>query len=443
MQRARASAPNTARRRLALAVAAASVAGLVAIGPAAAPVAAGMPVVERPWANGCITRTLSPGDRSDQVVCLERRLRSLGYPVAPDRHFDQGTAEVVRDMKRRGGFSGTANAGPDALDYIFGSRRQPVTTWAGRCIFSTLSPGMSTRQVTCLEVRLHRLGYETDRKPHFGPTTATALRHLQRRAGLQQTGVAGPQTLTYIFGAGRQRIQTWDRNCITGFLAIGMSGEPVKCLQRQLLRLNLLDSSDGNFGPRTQFAVRVIERRNGFLPDGIAGPNTLTKIFQARIPSPVRAGRDELGYALSAVSVAGHRAPLVPDSGNGRRIVYSRAQQRAWAIESDGHMVRSWLVSGSIYDNERRGTHHVYSKSRYAGAFTGAPLTLPYMIRYYKTPRNNHIGFHAIPVRRDGSRIMSVSQLGVARSSGCTRQSDQDAYFLWNWAPVGTKVVVV
>jgi lipoprotein-anchoring transpeptidase ErfK/SrfK len=106
-------------------------------------------------------------------------------------------------------------------------------------------------------------------------------------------------------------------------------------------------------------------------------------------------------------------------------------------------MVRSWLVSGSIYDNERRGTHHVYSKSRYAGAFTGAPLTLPYMIRYYKTPRNNHIGFHAIPVRRDGSRIMSVSELGVARSSGCTRQSDQDAYFLWNWAPVGTKVVVL
>jgi len=139
MQRARASTPNTVHRRLALTVAAASFAGLVALGPAAAPVAAGMPVVERPWANGCITRTLSPGDRSYQVVCLERRLRSLGYPVAPDRHFDQGTAEVVRDMKqRRGGLSGTANAGPmhsttSSAAVVSRSRRGPVAASSPHC----------------------------------------------------------------------------------------------------------------------------------------------------------------------------------------------------------------------------------------------------------------------------------------------------------------------
>jgi peptidoglycan hydrolase-like protein with peptidoglycan-binding domain len=138
MQRARVSGPNVARRRLALAVAAASVAGLVVLGAAAAPVAAGTPVVDRPWASGCITRTLSPGDRSDQVVCLERRLRSLGYPVAPDRHFDQGTAKVVRDMKRRGGLSGTANAGlmrstTSSAAAVSRSRRGLVDASSPRC----------------------------------------------------------------------------------------------------------------------------------------------------------------------------------------------------------------------------------------------------------------------------------------------------------------------
>lgn len=396
------------------------------------------------WAGGCITQMVRPGDRSRQVKCLKRRLVELGYPLDGKPTFGPETVEAIRHIRQRAGMPASGNVGREVLDYIFSPRRKPIKTWADGCIFSALQRGTTSRQVSCLEDRLSHLGYRVDGKPTFDARTETAVRDMQRRAGHRANGRARATTFDYIFDPSRRPIQTWAKGCILSYLAQGHSGEPVVCLQRRLVRLNLLASADGQFGSRTAEAVRVMERRAGFAADGVAGPNTLTYIFEARLPARIRRGHDELGYRLSPVSQAGPLAPIVPGgSGSGRRIIYSRAHQRAWAVEADGHVVRSWLVSGSVHNNERPGTHHVYSKSRYAGAYTGAPVTLPYMIRYYRTPRGNHIGFHAIPYRSDGSRIMSVWELGTPRSAGCTRQADQDAYFLWNWAPVGTKVIVL
>ena len=54
----------------------------------------------------------------------------------------------------------------------------------------------------------------------------------------------------------------------------------------------------------------------------------------------------------------------------------------------------------------------------------------------------DNIGFHEIP-KKDGVPVQSVSQLGTPLSGGCVRQSTPDAIYMWNWAPVGTKVVVL
>jgi hypothetical protein len=53
------------------------------------------------------------------------------------------------------------------------------------------------------------------------------------------------------------------------------------------------------------------------------------------------------------------------------------------------------------------------------------------------------IGFHDIPRRADGSPLQTDDDLGGYRSSGCVRQGSADAAYLWDWAPVGTKVVVI
>jgi hypothetical protein len=128
-------------------------------------------------------------------------------------------------------------------------------------------------------------------------------------------------------------------------------------------------------------------------------------------------------------------------SGSGRRVVYDRAGQRVWAVRADGVIIRSWLVSGSTYQNEVPGTHEVYSRSEMSTAWNGKAW-LPQMIRWLKTERGA-IGFHAIPLHvDDNSPYQGDAELGSRLSGGCQRQNNLDAEFMWAFATLGTKVVV-
>ena len=92
-----------------------------------------------------------------------------------------------------------------------------------------------------------------------------------------------------------------------------------------------------------------------------------------------------------------------PNSGSGKRVVYDRAGQRVWAVDKNDRVIRSWLVSGSKYNNEVPGKHMVFSRSEVSTAWNGKAL-LPHMIRYTKT-KIGAIGFHGIPRHvSDGSR---------------------------------------
>lgn len=129
--------------------------------------------------------------------------------------------------------------------------------------------------------------------------------------------------------------------------------------------------------------------------------------------------------------------PLPPDSGAGRRVVYSKSQQRVWLVEQDGTVSGSWLVSGRR-SLPRPGDYQVYSRSMWSRS---GSARLQYMVRFAKG-RNLRIGFHAIPINRRGRPIQSESELGQPRSHGCVRQRAADAETMWNWAPIGTAVRV-
>ena len=110
-----------------------------------------------------------------------------------------------------------------------------------------------------------------------------------------------------------------------------------------------------------------------------------------------------------------------------------------WLV-SGGHRVeRTYLVSGSVYDNLDPGTYAVYSKSG-AGVGIDDSGTMKYFVRFTQGD-NAAIGFHDIPVN-DGKRVQSVAQLGTPQSHGCIRQKRADAIALWDFAPIGTTVVV-
>lgn len=131
---------------------------------------------------------------------------------------------------------------------------------------------------------------------------------------------------------------------------------------------------------------------------------------------------------------------LPGDSGSGRRVVYSIGQQRVWWVEADNRVVNTYLVSGHR-TLPARGTYKVFSKSRYTTSLNGS-ARMEFMIRFTYGP-TAAIGFHSIPVDRYGRPLQSEASLGRPLSAGCIRQRYSDAQGLWNWAPVGTTVVVV
>lgn len=148
-----------------------------------------------------------------------------------------------------------------------------------------------------------------------------------------------------------------------------------------------------------------------------------------------------LGLAIATLGACDVAFPPPPaDSGSGRRIVYSVEQQRVWLVEANGHVSRSYLVSGRAR-TPSPGTYRVFSKSRYTTSLNGA-ARMEYMVRF-AWGRTAAIGFHSIPVNSRGVPLQSDAQLGTYQSAGCVRQHWTDAQALWNWAPVGTTVVVV
>ena len=63
---------------------------------------------------------------------------------------------------------------------------------------------------------------------------------------------------------------------------------------------------------------------------------------------------------------------LPADAGEGHRVVFSEDRQRVWLVDADGSVARTYLVSGSLYDNLDPGTYEVYSRSEQAYAFDGS-----------------------------------------------------------------------
>jgi peptidoglycan hydrolase-like protein with peptidoglycan-binding domain len=234
-------------------------------------------------------------------------------------------------------------------------------------------------------------------------------------------------------------------------LRMGATGNSVVCLQQALAKAGLYSGApSGSFDDATYIAVRKVQESRSLFVDGVVGRETALSLgvwpdeqsFVVHTPAPAPGAKDSMGYPLSSVASTGASAPPLPaNSGSGRRVVYDRAGQRVWAVDKNNNVIRSWLVSGSQYSNEVPGTHKVYSRSAVSTAWNGKAY-LPKMIRYYQT-KIGHIGFHAIPLKvSDRSAYQTEAQLGTRLSGGCQRQANLDAAFLWDFAQVGTTVVV-
>lgn len=232
----------------------------------------------------------------------------------------------------------------------------------------------------------------------------------------------------------------------------GSSGESVTCLQTALAAAGYYTGPiSGVYDNATSAAVEKLQTERDLFVDGKAGRETALSLgiwpdeqsMVVRTPPPAPGAVDSMGYLLSSVASTGAGAPPLPaNSGSGRRIVYQRMGQRVWAVDENENIIRSWLVSGSKYNNETPGTHEVYSRSDMSTAWNGRAY-LPKMVRWLKTDIGA-IGFHAIPIHKsDNTPYQTDAELGTRLSGGCQRQANLDADFMWDFAQIGTPVVVL
>jgi len=146
--------------------------------------------------------------------------------------------------------------------------------------------------------------------------------------------------------------------------------------------------------------------------------------------------------SLSLVAIAPVSANPTEGSQYGDRIVFDLSQQRVWLVNETAGWVKTYLVSGSRFDyHHKPGIYKVFSKSRTTTSYLGN-ATMNYMVRFDRG-KNANIGFHDIPKYFDGTYAQTESQLGTPLSDGCVRQRLSNSKALYEFAKIGTTVVVV
>jgi peptidoglycan hydrolase-like protein with peptidoglycan-binding domain len=369
-----------------------------------------------------VARVVRGGTRGAGARCVEQRLIQLGYDIpGPSRHFGALSVQATRAFQRsRGNTIVNGVAAPWTLRQL-GLWSGPSLTKACTASRPVLE-GTRAAPARCLEQRLIQLGYTLEAPDGvFDAAAVRILRAYQSRIGVTADGRAGKLVL--------RALGIWKRpprvTCrVTTTVKWGTSGPAAKCVERRLVVLGYaLYGPNRTFDSTSVDAIRAYQRSKGLTADGVAGPFTLfsLKIWGGRNP---------------------HLPPPLPaNSGTGRRVVYSRAMQRVWAVDGDGRVVKTHLVSGRLHE-PYAGTYSVFSRSEHTYNVDDPDVKWHWMVRFAHGPEGGNIGFHEIPTRF-GVPLQSESQLGQPLSGGCVRQSTADALWMWNWAGIGTKVVVL
>ena len=178
-------------------------------------------------------------------------------------------------------------AGPQIVEASFGSE--------------TLRNGMENESVKQLQEVLKERGYFTFHTAtgYFGSITEDALRRYQRDNNLTVDGIAGPQTFGSLGAASGQSAtgnsssssssSSSSASASTSVTPVsntnrvmrqGTRGEDVSRLQVYLKKAGFYDypSISGTYGPATKRAVEQFQRARGLQVDGLAGPQTLSKV---------------------------------------------------------------------------------------------------------------------------------------------------------------------
>lgn len=138
--------------------------------------------------------------------------------------------------------------------------------------------GVEHESVAKLQERLMELGFMDNDEPteYYGNMTQAAVKSFQRQNNLAQDGIVGPSTWEAIM----------DPSAKYYAVSKGDQGEDIQRIQNRLYELGYLATEDlitGNFGDKTEEAVKKLQEVNALEQDGKVGRQTMNLLYSDEI----------------------------------------------------------------------------------------------------------------------------------------------------------------
>ncbi len=252
-------------------------------------------VTNTPKATATPFTSYKHGDTGSEVKRMQQRLKELGYlNGSADGDFGDATEAAVRFFQQRNGLTVDGKAGTKTLEKLYSSSAKaavatptptakPTNTPKAESLDYYLENGSSGTKVRTLQNRLIELGWlDGTADGKYGNATEYAVKAFQKRySSLWDDGVAGPDTLKQLYGAGAATTKT-PAATIGMTLEYGDDGDAVKAMQQRLKELGFYTKSvDGDYGSTTKAAVIAFQNANGLSDSGKATESTLNKLYSA------------------------------------------------------------------------------------------------------------------------------------------------------------------
>lgn len=220
------------------------------------------------------------------VSKVQTELKALGYYYGQiTGNAGPKTVAAIKSFQGKNGLTADGIAGPQTIAKIDAAYEAKGGSSSGSgSSASGLKLNSKGTEVRNLQQDLTTLGYYwAEITGNFGAKTETAVKRFQEESGLTADGVAGTKTLNAIAAAVARKGGTPASGGSAGTtLKLNSQGTKVSQLQTDLKQLGYYYAEiTGNFGAKTEAAVKAFQKAKGLTADGVAGTKTLNAIAAA------------------------------------------------------------------------------------------------------------------------------------------------------------------
>lgn len=232
-------------------------------------------------------QTLKQGMQNPDVKQLQDLLKKKGTFRFSEStgYFGSITKSAVADFQKKHGLIADGIVGKNTFQALgVGDIKKSSSKSSTSQLLRIGSRGQA---VTDLQSKLKNLGYDTGKVDGiYGSLTASAVQQYQRSNHLQVDGIAGPDTLSSLYGQAPKKASSKTSaksKTTTGntsnLLKAGARGAAVSDVQKKLKAAGLYTYKiDGIYGSLTTSAVQAFQRNHHLQVDGIVGPETLAAL---------------------------------------------------------------------------------------------------------------------------------------------------------------------